>query len=42
MAIEVRVLRKWVATLVLGVWPVSLAWTAAAATLPAATPDAQA
>ena len=42
MAIEVRVLRKWVATLVLGVWPVSLAWTASAATLPAATPDAQA
>ncbi len=42
MAIEVRVLRKWVATLVLGVWPVSLAWTAAAASLPAATPDAQA
>jgi serine protease len=42
MAIEVRVLRKWVATLVLGVWPVSLAWTAAAATLPAPTPDAQA
>jgi serine protease len=42
MATEVRVLRKWVATLVLGVWPVSLAWTAAAATLPAATPDAQA
>jgi serine protease len=42
MATEVRVLRKWVATLVLGVWPVSLAWTASAATLPAATPDAQA
>ena len=31
MAIEVRVLRRWVATLVLGVWPVSLAWTAMAA-----------
>ena len=34
MVIEARVLRKWAATLVLGVWPVSLAWTVSAAPVP--------
>lgn len=36
MVTKARVLRRWMATLMLGVWPVSLAWTAMAAPAAAA------